>query len=120
VFSPINRKLEAHQSTNSYFQAIILFIYFSPFSFIFFSINKNFEYLLSLFFIQYFMPLTKEDSGVTPSSSSANRRLSLPDLTKLKDEWDRREAIQATAQLSTGKLQVMYKSVIYIYMYILI
>lgn len=34
------------------------------------------------------------------------RRLSLPDLTKLKDEWERREAIQATAQLTPGKLQV--------------
>jgi hypothetical protein len=38
-----------------------------------------------------------------------SRRLSLPDLTKLKDEWDRREAIQATAQLSPGKLQVKAK-----------
>lgn len=45
----------------------------------------------------------KEDSGTSASSS---RRLSLPDLAKLKEEWDRREAIQATAQLSPGKLQV--------------
>lgn len=45
----------------------------------------------------------KEDSGTSASSS---RRLSLPDLAKLKEEWDRREAIQATAQLSPGKLQI--------------
>jgi hypothetical protein len=37
---------------------------------------------------------------------TTNRRLSLPDLAKLKEEWDRREAIQATAQLLPGKLQV--------------
>lgn len=45
---------------------------------------------------------------MTSEKEEANsaRRLSLPDLTKLKDEWDRREAIQATAQLSPGKLQV--------------
>lgn len=49
----------------------------------------------------------KEDSG----TSATSRRLSLPDLGKLKDEWDRREAIQATAQLSPGKLQVdIYKN----------
>ncbi|KAI7892549.1 uncharacterized protein EV154DRAFT_462573 [Mucor mucedo] len=45
---------------------------------------------------------------MTSEREEANnaRRLSLPDLTKLKDEWDRREAIQATAQLSPGRLQI--------------
>jgi hemolysin activation/secretion protein len=55
------------------------------------------------------MPLEAEGSSTTavsPPAGDANRRLSLPDLTKLKEEWDRREAIQATAQLSPGKLQV--------------
>ncbi|KAI8378535.1 hypothetical protein BD560DRAFT_366511 [Blakeslea trispora] len=43
-----------------------------------------------------------------PSSnvSVLNRRLSLPDLKKLREEWDRREAVQASAQLSPGKLQI--------------
>ncbi|CEP15884.1 hypothetical protein [Parasitella parasitica] len=34
------------------------------------------------------------------------RRLSLPDLQKLKQEWDKREAVQATAQLPPGRLQI--------------
>lgn len=47
-----------------------------------------------------------------PSSnvSVLNRRLSLPDLKKLREEWDRREAVQASAQLSPGKLQVNYSN----------
>lgn len=46
----------------------------------------------------------------TPKEDTNNsRRLSLPDLSKLREEWDRREAIQATAQLLPGKLQVKKK-----------
>ncbi|KAI8890328.1 hypothetical protein K501DRAFT_328675 [Backusella circina FSU 941] len=40
------------------------------------------------------------------SSKEVQRRLSLPDLNKLKAEWDSREAIQANAQIGTGKLQI--------------
>jgi uncharacterized protein YecA (UPF0149 family) len=40
------------------------------------------------------------------TTTTTQRRLSLPDLQKLKQEWDKREAVQATAQLSPGKLQV--------------
>lgn len=47
--------------------------------------------------------------GALLSTNTVQRRLSLPDLTKLKQEWDRREAIQATAQLAPGKLQVRKK-----------
>lgn len=47
----------------------------------------------------------------TPKEDTNNsRRLSLPDLSKLREEWDRREAIQATAQLLPGKLQVKKKN----------
>ena len=68
------------------------------FSFFFFLLS-----LSSPFFFIYMMPQDKEE--IAPS-----RRLSLPDITKLKEEWDRREAIQATAQLSPGKLQVKKSS----------
>lgn len=46
------------------------------------------------------------EESSTSLNTNQQRRLSLPDLTKLKEEWDRREAVQATAQLFPGKLQV--------------
>lgn len=39
--------------------------------------------------------------------SSNQRRLSLPDLEKLRLEWDKREAIQTNTQLPPGRLQVI-------------
>lgn len=38
-----------------------------------------------------------------------HRRLSLPNLVKLREEWDKREAVQTTLQLPPGKLQVRIK-----------
>ncbi|CEG63484.1 hypothetical protein RMATCC62417_00618 [Rhizopus microsporus] len=35
-----------------------------------------------------------------------HRRLSLPNLVKLREEWDKREAVQTTLQLPPGKLQI--------------
>jgi hypothetical protein len=43
------------------------------------------------------------------NSKEVQRRLSLPDLNKLKADWDSREAIEGTAQLAPGKLQVIIK-----------
>ncbi|KAI7899534.1 uncharacterized protein BX663DRAFT_478497 [Cokeromyces recurvatus] len=43
---------------------------------------------------------------MTPNTP-LSKRLSLPDLQKLKEEWDRREAIQTTSnQIPPGKLQI--------------
>lgn len=40
------------------------------------------------------------------NTEALRRRLSLPDLGKLREEWDKREAVQTATDLPKGKLQV--------------
>jgi hypothetical protein len=48
-----------------------------------------------------------EDDKSSNTPKQHHRRLSLPDLEKLRKEWDKREAIQTATQLPLGKLQVI-------------
>jgi hypothetical protein len=50
------------------------------------------------------LPSQQAPSAVKPDAFN-QRRLSLPDLSKLKDEWAQQEALQGTS-LPPGKLQV--------------
>jgi hypothetical protein len=56
----------------------------------------------------------QDETNTTNSSNSLKqlcRRHSLPDIKRLKEEWDKREAIQTTAKLAPGKLQaIKYKN----------
>ncbi|KAG1049931.1 hypothetical protein G6F43_007764 [Rhizopus delemar] len=47
-----------------------------------------------------------EDDKSNNTPKQHHRRLSLPDLEKLRKEWDKREAIQTATQLPLGKLQI--------------
>ncbi|KAG1378237.1 hypothetical protein G6F60_006652 [Rhizopus arrhizus] len=47
-----------------------------------------------------------EDDKSSNTPKQHHRRLSLPDLEKLRKEWDKREAIQTATQLPLGKLQI--------------
>lgn len=51
-----------------------------------------------------------EDDKSSNTPKQHHRRLSLPDLEKLRKEWDKREAIQTATQLPLGKLQVIIQN----------
>lgn len=83
-----------------------LFFFFFSFSLAIFLLN-SYHPISPLFFSSpHCFVLSLFSSRMEKSSNTIQRRLSLPDLQKLRQEWDKREAVQATAQLSPGKLQV--------------